>query len=369
MLIKSIELSNFRNYKTLNLNLGENINLVYGKNAQGKTNFLESIYFAAFSKSFRTLRDKELLLYGEPVLNLKLLFQGSTREQSIEISMDANCKKKILVNGAPVTKVSDLVGKLNIATFFPEDLSLIKGNPQYRRRFLNKELSQLYPAHLNELMDYNKLIGQRNMAIKNHKMQGKSQSLIGIWDEQLADLGAKIIQRRRIFIEELNNYASPINADLSSKNEKFIMKYSSAIPSQKAENYDKIKGILLEELRHNLMTDIKYGCTMKGPHKDDFDVYIDGRPVKIYGSQGQKRTSALAIKLAGIELITKLLKERPIVILDDVFSELDQDRRYALMSYLSGCQSFISLTELEKFDVPEERMAKFRVTEGSVEQF
>lgn len=368
MRIKSIELTNFRNYKTLNLNLGDHINLVYGKNAQGKTNFLESIYFAAFSKSFRTQKDKELLLYGEPFLKVKLYFETSSREQTIEIVCTQE-NKKIRVNGSPATKPSELVGKVNIATFFPEDLALIKGSPDFRRRFLNKEISQLYPAHVTELMDYTKLLYQRNTAIKNYNAQSKDMGLISLWDEQLADLGAKIVLRRKKFIDELNKYANAINTDLSSKDENFIIKYSGPIPSQKAENYDKIKGMLLEDLRENLMTDIRYGHTMRGPQKDDFDVYIDGRQVKIYASQGQKRTSALAIKLAGIELITKLIKERPVVILDDVFSELDQYRRSALMSYLAGCQSFISLTELESFNIAQDRIAKFQVIEGSVEQF
>lgn len=367
MHIKRIELTNFRNYSSLSVDLAKNINLVYGNNAQGKTNFLESIYFAAFSKSFRTNRDRELIKYGENGLRVKLIFEAAGREQSIDISMDAFCKKRIILNGSPCTKIADLIGKINIATFFPEDLQLIKGSPIYRRRFLNKEISQLYPAHLSELMNYNKVMAQRNIAIKNYKSGYKGLDMIQIWDEQLAELGAKIIERRRFFIDYLNEYASEVNANICGKKERFILKYSGLLSSQKCEKYDKINRVLLDELKQNLSNDLRYGHTTKGPHKDDFDVYIDNRSVKIYGSQGQKRSSALAIKLAGIELITKLIKEKPIVILDDVFSELDINRRTALVSYISDSQTFISLTELDKYESSKGMISKLFVKNGSME--
>ncbi len=354
MKIDKIELRSFRNYDELSIELDRGINIITGNNAQGKSNFLESIYFSAFSRSFRTQKDKELVQGGEDFASVVVYFT-SNREEKIEIKIDKAGKKQIKVNSNQIQKISDLIGKLKVVSFVPEDVLLIKGQPIERRRFMNKEISQIYPAHISELIDYTRVLSQRNAAIKKHKIENASKELISIWDEQLSGLAEKIIKRRIDFIEKINIKANDVHHVVTEKNEIIKVQYKSFSSSQNSLKYDKIRGDFMDLLRENLEQDIRYGYTVKGPHKDDFEVYIDDLPVKIYGSQGQKRTAALSIKLAQIEYIKEFTEEEPIILLDDVSSELDINRRRCLFDYIKDYQSFISTTDINDyigFDIP-----------------
>lgn len=354
MIIKSIELKNFRNYKDLFLIPSKGINLITGKNAQGKSNFLESIYFSAFSRSFRTLKEKELLKHGEEFAFTSINFE-SNREKKIEINIDKSGKKKILLNSNLIQKLSEYIGTLKIVSFVPEDISLIKGQPSDRRRFLNKEISQVYPVHITELIEYNKLLNQRNASIKKYKLDNYPLELVKIWDEQLSVLAEKITRRRMEFISIMNKKTNFVHEIITGKKERIELIYKSFLNSQNDTKYGRISGSFIEILNENLEQDLKYGYTGKGPHKDDFDVFIDGLYVKVFGSQGQKRTAALSIKLAQIEYIEENKGEKPIILLDDVSSELDIDRRRCLFDYIKNHQSFISTTDVNDyigFDFP-----------------
>lgn len=368
MKIRRIELNKFRNFEKQVIEPSEGINVFTGRNAQGKSNFLESICFAASSRSFRTSKDRELIKWDSDFTLVKMFFESNKREQSVEISLDKSGKKKIKINEAPIKSVSELMGKLLICSFVPEDISLIKGQPKERRRFMNREISQIYPVHLNELIEYNKVLMQRNRTIKLFKLGKCDRDMIRLWDPQLAKLGDRIVKRRIEFIRDMNDAINIVHSHLTKKNEELMLHYSGINQSKNNEKYDKIGEGLLAELDECFENDIRYGYSTRGPHKDDFDVKINGEHVKIYGSQGQKRTASLSIKMAQIEMLSLKKEEGPIVLLDDVSSELDEYRRLSLLDYLLKSQSFITTTDLNDYKTIIKAISEYKVHGGTIER-
>lgn len=349
MYIKNIFLMNFRNYKNLKINFSKGINILYGDNAQGKTNLLESIYVLALTKSHRSFIDNNLIKEEE---------ESSKIEGNVEINnINSNfqiiiCKKnkKLKIDKDEIKKISDYISRLNIIIFYPEDLELIKGAPKNRRRFLNLELSQLYPEYLVLLNNYNKILKMRNDYIKLICSRNTSDySYLNILTDYLIEQSIKIYQYRNQFILELNEISSSIFKNISNL-EHFCIKYRNSIFF---ENYDSIyiKNQMKEYFKKNLDREMKLKTTIIGPHKDDIEFYIDKFNLKNYGSQGQQRMAVLSIKLAEIDLFCKKKNQYPILLLDDVFSELDDQKKNNLLNYIhEKMQTIITTTDLKNID-------------------
>lgn len=342
MQINDLKIYNFRNYNCQEIELCPYINVIYGDNAQGKTNILESIFLCAMGKSFRTNKDKDLIKLGEENAKIELSFQKKDREGKIKIELSD--KKRIFLNGIPIKKLSDLVGNINVVIFSPDDIDILKGGPQKRRRFLDVMISQLRPTYIHVLNMYLKTLEQRNTYLKQIKILNKSEEMLDIWDEKLAELGYKIYKYREEFIEKLQNKVDLIHPMVTKNEEKMEIEY-------KTESSNKQR--ILDLLRENRKTDILKGFSGKGIHRDDFMIYINKQLINIYGSQGQHRTSILSLKQAEVEIVYDEIGEYPILLLDDFMSELDEKRRRSFLENVENTQILITCTDkinLNKLD-------------------
>lgn len=359
MIVKRVELSNFRNYELLKLDLDKKTNILYGKNAQGKTNVLESIYVCSTTKSHRSNKDAELIKLDSDEAHIKLYIEKNNREQRIDIHLRRNKTKGIAINGIPIKKASELFGVFNVVIFSPEDLDIIKKGPAERRKFIDMELCQLDKIYVYNLTNYNKIVIQRNKLLKDINFRPELKQTLEVWDYQLAEYGSKIIERRQKFIKEINNIMKPIHRELTGGVEDINIVYNK---NCEAED-------LLKTLEENRERDIKYKSTSAGPHKDDILFFHEDKNIRIYGSQGQQRTVALSLKLAEIELVKKLINDLPVLLLDDVLSELDSDRQNHLLKSLDNIQTVITCTGLDEFIENRFKINKvFQVTEGNVEE-
>lgn len=359
MIVKRVELSNFRNYELLKLDLDKKTNILYGKNAQGKTNVLESIYVCSTTKSHRSNKDAELIKLDCNEAHIKLFIEKNNREQRIDIHLRRNKTKGIAINGIPIKKASELFGVFNVVIFSPEDLDIIKKGPAERRKFIDMELCQLDKIYVYNLTNYNKIIIQRNKLLKDIYFRPELKQTLEVWDNQLAEYGSKIIERREKFIKEINNIMKPIHRELTGGVEDINIIYNKNCESED----------LLKTLEDNRERDIKYKSTSIGPHKDDILFFHEDKNIRIYGSQGQQRTVALSLKLAEIELVKTLINDLPVLLLDDVLSELDSDRQNHLLKSLDNIQTVITCTGLDEFIENRFKINKvFQVTEGNVEE-
>ncbi len=359
MIIESLELKNFRNYKDLKISFDEGTNILYGDNAQGKTNVLESLYVSGTTKSHKGSKDRELILFNENESHIKTIVKKNGMEHQIDIHLKRSSSKGIAVNKIPIKKASELFGILNLVFFSPEDLNIIKAGPASRRRFMDMELSQLDKIYLYNLTKYNKILQQRNKLLKDIYFRPDLESTLPIWDEQLLLYGSKIIERRKLFLEELNGIVCEIHKNISGNKEILILKYE---PSANNEN-------LKEELERARQKDLKMGMTSFGPHRDDISFLINDTDIRKYGSQGQQRTSALSLKLAEIELVKSLIHDTPVLLLDDVLSELDSNRQNYLLNSIHDIQTIITCTGLDEFVKNRFHINKvFFVKEGTISE-
>ncbi len=333
MRIKNIKLENIRNYEKEFLEFEDGFNIIIGKNAQGKTNLLESIYITSFSKSFRTNNDKEIISFEKKFGNIVVNYEKEEEENRIEYFINNLGEKVIKINGIKIKKLNELVGNIMTVIFYPEDLKIIKEDPEKRRSFINREMCQLSLSYYNNLYSYNKILFLRNKYLKEKTIK---KELLEVWTEELIKYGKEIIKERKIFINKLNHISKKIYNNIK-KNEDFYIKYESNIKDE-----EKYKEIMEESLNN----DILYRTTTKGPHKDDLKIFINNIDARKFGSQGQQRTAALSLKLAEIEIIKEIKKENPIILLDDVFSDLDDERQEFSMEYLKDLQVFITTTSL-----------------------
>ena len=359
MIVTKIELSNFRNYDSLSLELDDKTNILYGKNAQGKTNVLEAIYLCSTTKSHRSSKDAELIKFENNEGHIKLFINKKGREYRIDIHLRKNKSKGIAINGIPIKKASELFGIFNVIFFSPEDLDIIKNGPAERRRFVDMELCQLDKIYVYNLTNYNKIIAQRNKLLKDIYFKPELKQTLDVWDGQLAQYGSKIIERRTNFIEKINEIIKPIHKQLTGGLEDINIVYNK---NCEAED-------LLRRLEENRDRDIKYKSTSIGPHKDDLLFFNDDKNIRIYGSQGQQRTIALSLKLAELELVKNLINDTPVLLLDDVLSELDSERQNHLLNSIDDIQTIITCTGLDEFIENRFKINKvFQVTEGKVEE-
>ncbi len=343
MHVKDIRIINFRNYYNLNIKFHDKINVIIGKNAQGKTNLLESIYICATGRSFRTNRDREMINFNKNEAYIGANVSIGQSEKLIEIKMERGKTKRIRVNKLELKNYKELQSGLNVVAFSPEDLILVKGGPQERRNFLDMEISQIKPVYNFNINRYNKVLFQRNNLLKTSKIRGNIQSLLEIFDIQLAKIGTEIILERKKYIDELSELANITHNNITLYNENLKLEYISNI--EILDNKLEMEKNYLEKLKKNTNKDMELASTQLGPHRDDIFITINNNDLKTYGSQGQQRTVVLSIKLAEVELIKKKRGVFPVLLLDDVFSELDIQRRKYLIKSFKDMQTFITVTD------------------------
>lgn len=339
MYIESIEVKNFRNYGAMTLTLDQGTNIFYGNNAQGKTNILEAAYLCGTTKSHRGSRDKDMIRFGEEESHIRMMVRKQDVPYRIDMHLKKSRAKGIAVNEVPIKKASELFGIVNFVCFSPEDLNMVKNGPAERRRFLNLELCQINRLYMDDLAKYNKILEQRNRVLKDMQFRSDYQDMLDIWDEQLLFFGSRIIDERFKFLSYLNEIVRDIHSSLTNGSEHIELLYE---PDAKKESFKN----MLEEARDR---DVHMKSTTVGPHRDDFAIRVNGIDIRRFGSQGQQRTSALSIKLSEIEILKKKTKDTPILLLDDVLSELDSNRQNYLLKSISHIQTLITCTGLDDF--------------------
>ena len=358
MIIKSIKLENFRNYESLELSFEKGTNILYGDNAQGKTNVLEAVYLSATTKSHKGSKDKEIIRFGQDEAHIRTNLDKEGMEYRVDMHLKKSKSKGIAVNGQHLKKAAQLLGLLNVVFFSPEDLSIIKNGPSERRRFVDMELCQIDKYYLYNLNQYNKIVNQRNKLLKDFYHNTDIYETLHVWDMQLVTYGKQIIERRKEFVDQLNDIIYGIHKNLSGGREEIVIVYE---PDTEAENFEY-------ELQKFREKDIKYKMTSVGPHRDDFSFVVNGVDIRKYGSQGQQRTAALSLKLSEIELVKKVTGDNPVLLLDDVLSELDSNRQNYLLNNIGNIQTIITCTGLDEFINNRFSIDKiFKVTNGRIE--
>ena len=342
MQIKTLDLDHFRNYKTLHMNFSSGINILYGENGQGKTNILEAVYICGYGKSSRSVHEREVIRIGATESHIKAEFDVDGTNRRFDVHMRKNETKGLAINRIPIKKVRDLYGQINIVMFSPDDMEIIKRGPSVRRNYLNLELCQLDKIYVDDLINYTKIVKQRNELLKKLSEDTADRSLadtLDIWDLQLSEYGKKIITRRRSFLDELQDIIFDIHYELSGGKEKLKIQYD---PSAHEDD-------LYENLLKAREKDQYYKNTSVGPHRDDIRFYVNDKDLKSFGSQGQQRTCVLSLKLAELAMIEKKKGEKPILLLDDVLSELDRNRQLELLKRIDGMQTLITCAGMDEF--------------------
>ena len=359
MIIESLELKDYRNYESLNIKLSSGGNIFYGDNAQGKTNILESIYLATTSKSHRGSKDKDIIKFGSNESHIKLMIEKNSSSVRLDMHLKKSKSKGVAINGIPIRKLSELFGTCNVVFFSPEDLNIIKRSPKERRNFVDMELCQLNKLYVSTLVTYNKVLDQRNKLLKEIGFKSGVEDTLDIWDMQLVKYGKDLIAYREAFIKELNEVIYGIHSLLSG-GEKINVVYEKNVEKDDFE----------EELKKSRTSDIRYKTTNVGPHRDDFSFFLNGEmDLKKFGSQGQQRSLALSLKLSEIELIKSRYGEFPVLLLDDVLSELDGKRQSHLLESIKHIQTLITCTGVEDFLNKSLDIGKvFKVTNGTIKE-
>lgn len=340
MVIKSLKLKNYRNYDLLDLTFDPKTNILYGDNAQGKTNILEALYLSGTTKSHRGTKDRDIIQFGCDESHLETIVEKKGITFQIDMHLKKNSPKGIAIDKIPIRRASELFGIVHFVFFSPEDLNIIKDGPAGRRRFIDLELSQLDKIYLSNLSNYNRIINQRNALLKDIYGQPGLAETLDIWDMQLAEYGTRILERRREFVKQVNEIISEIHYKLTGGKENITLTYE-----------ESVGGMTLEQaLKKNRERDLRMKSTSVGPHRDDLCFINNGQiDIRKFGSQGQQRTAALSLKLSEIELVKRIIKDTPILLLDDVLSELDKHRQNYLLDSIHDIQTLITCTGLDEF--------------------
>ena len=339
MIIKSLEVADYRNYDSLHIDFSSGTNILYGDNAQGKTNILEAIYMSATTKSHKGSKDKDVVNFNKEEAHIRTYLEKEGIETRVDMHLRKSKSKGIAIDGQKIKKAAQLLGLLNVVFFSPEDLSIIKSGPAERRRFVDMELCQLDQFYLYNLNNYNKIVNQRNKLLKDMYFNPSLRDTLNIWDSQLVSFGSKIIERRKLFAEQLNEIIIEIHRKLSGGKEDLLIQYE---PDITIEDYARALSV-------NQERDVKLKQTTTGPHRDDFSFLVGDIDIRKFGSQGQQRTAALSLKLSEIELVKKMTKDNPVLLLDDVLSELDSNRQNYLLGTIGNIQTIITCTGLDEF--------------------
>lgn len=358
MIIKSLELQNFRNYDALQVEFDGGTNIFYGDNAQGKTNILEAIFMIATTKSHKGSKDQDVIRFGEEEAHIRSYLFKEEITRQIDMHLKKGKTKGIAIDSQRIKKAADLMGLLNVVFFSPEDLSIIKNGPAERRHFIDMELCQLDPFYLYNLNHYTKIVNQRNKLLKDLSVKPGLRETLSIWDSQLVSFGSKLIERREIFISQLCDIIGELHFKLSGEKEKIKLVYEKNVEIDDFE----------EKLKKNQEKDIILKQTTVGPHRDDMLFIVNDIDIRRFGSQGQQRTAALSLKLSEIELVKKSIKDTPVLLLDDVLSELDSNRQNYLLNSIKNIQTIITCTGLDEFVKNRFEINKvFKVVNGRIE--
>ena len=340
MVIKSLKLKNYRNYDLLDLNFDPNTNILYGDNAQGKTNILEALYLSGTTKSHRGTKDRDIIQFGYDESHIETIVEKRGICFQIDMHLKKNSPKGIAIDKIPIRKAGELFGIVHFVFFSPEDLNIIKEGPAGRRRFIDLELSQLDKIYLSNLSNYNRIINQRNSLLKDLYGQKNLMDTLDIWDMQMAAYGTKVLDARKKFIKEVNKIISDIHFKLTGGKERISISYEASNGKMSLE----------EALKRYRERDMRMKSTTVGPHRDDICFTTDsGLDVRKFGSQGQQRTAALSLKMSEIELVKQVIKDTPVLLLDDVLSELDKHRQNYLLDSINNIQTIITCTGLDEF--------------------
>ena len=339
MFIESIELSDYRNYSHLHIDFHKGTNVLYGDNAQGKTNILEAVYVCSTTKSHRGSKDKEIIRFGADESHIKMMVRRDGIPYRIDMHLKKNKAKGVAVNGVPIKKASELFGIVNVIFFSPEDLNIIKNGPAGRRKFIDLELSQLDKVYFNHLSNYSRIVNQRNHLLKDSAYRQDAMETLDIWDLQLVQYGNAIIARRKQFVDEMNEIVSGIHKKLTGGKEEIRLIYEPSTKNMSLE----------QALEMNRQRDIRMKSTSVGPHRDDVCFMVGNLDIRRFGSQGQQRTAALSLKLAEIELVKRVIGDTPVLLLDDVLSELDKHRQNYLLDSIHDIQTLITCTGVDEF--------------------
>ena len=364
MLLNALQLINFRNYASGTAVFSPRLNLIYGENAQGKSNLLEAICYLALNSSFREASDGEILGWGQDFFRLEAQAESGRAQLELAIGYDRSKRKSWQINGLPQTKLHQVLGYLHVVIFSPADLALVQAGPQVRRRFLNREMVQLKPDFCSLLVRYNQVIRQRNAVLKT----GQAGPLLAAWNQQLVTLGAQIIHRRLALLQRLKPLAASFHRALSREREGLTIKYRGIAPEEQllAAGFEQLQELFWQRLTRMEEAEKSRGMSLLGPHRDDFELEINGKITRQYGSQGQQRTAALALKLAELELAREERGECPLLLLDDVLSELDAGRRQQLLQMMNGLtQTFITTTD-QQFQL--EGAKSFYISAGNIKE-
>lgn len=358
MVIKSLELKNYRNYESLSIEPSPGTNIFYGDNAQGKTNILEAVYVCSTTKSHRSNKDKELIKFDSDDAHICMKVERHHVIHKIDMHLKKNKVKGVAVDGIVIKKYAQLFGVVNVVLFSPEDLGIIKNGPSERRRFIDMELCQLNKLYMHHLMSYNKVVIQRNNLLKQISFDASLRETLDVWDMQMVNFGHHLIEERQQFINRLGEIVSEIHYKLSGGRERLTIKYE---PNVSIENFST-------RLAEKREYDIKTKTTSVGPQRDDISFEIQGIDIRKFGSQGQQRTAALSLKLAEIELVKQMIHDQPILLLDDVLSELDSQRQNYLLESIENIQTMITCTGLDDFVNHRFNIDRvYKVVNGSLE--
>lgn len=361
MYITSLTLKNFRNYAEETFAFDGGINVLYGKNAQGKTNCAEAVFYLCTGVSPRTGRDKQLIRHGQECAHIAA--RAQTRFGSVLIEADIyENRREVRINGGRISRNADLLGNLDGVYFSPGELRMIQDGPEERRRFLNVSISQLSKSYYTALVRYNKILEQRNALLKNRDL-GLVFETLPVWDVQLCRYAAEVVERRAEYLSKLSPIAAQKHAFLTDGAEKLVL----GAEKKRGDTREEIEANLLRELSDNYDKDVKLGFTTVGPHRDDLKILINGAEARVYASQGQMRTASLAVKLAEVEIFRELTGEAPVLILDDVMSELDLARRRKLLAEVEGVQTILTCTHTEKV-LFGKTVNKIRIANGKIKR-
>ncbi|WP_312653250.1 DNA replication/repair protein RecF [Proteiniclasticum sp.] len=342
MKIRNISLINYRNYNHLNIELGKDVNVFQGENAQGKTNILESIYYCAFGRSHRTSKVKDLIMWDKKNAQIRVYIEKDRLDKTIDMNLLSDGRKSISVNKVKLTKIGDLLGVLNVVMFSPEDLKIVKESPGIRRRFLDMEISQLDKQYYNALVNYNKVLAERNALLKSRRID---KNILDIYDIKLSEQASYIARQRINYIGMLNSYGKAIHQEITTQKEEIRYVYKSSFSLE-----GNLKDNLKNELTRKREIDIDRGTTSAGIHRDDLLIFINDVDAKDFGSQGQQRTAVLTMKFSSLEIIKKVKGEYPILLLDDVLSELDLSRKKFILKSIENIQTVITCTGVENIE-------------------
>ena len=360
MFVESIELKNYRNINSAKIVLSPGVNIFFGDNAQGKTNLLESVYVSSVARSHRGSRDRELIRFGEEDAHIRLFFRKEPLSHRLDVHLRKNHSKGIAIDSIPVKRSADLMGVLPVVFFSPEDLSLIKNGPAGRRRFVDMEMSQLDRLYLKNLIAYNKILTERNNLLKQINVYPALIDTLDGWDHQLIESGLYLIRKRREFSLEINRIMKTIHSGISGGKEEILVEYD---PNTTEMDFR-------ENVRRNRNKDILSGSTSCGPHKDDLLFSINGIDIRRFGSQGQQRTAALSLKLSEIRLMEDRIGDKPVLLLDDVLSELDVHRQNQLLNHIRDVQTLVSCTGLDELVRNRADTDKiYRVRDGNFSEY